>query len=46
MKKRVEELTKLDYRVHFHAWTQIELVELLIELRKRFDFEIEQFKKK
>jgi predicted SAM-dependent methyltransferase len=45
VKKRVEELTKLDYRVHFHAWTQIELVELLIELHKRFDFEIEQFKK-
>jgi len=43
--KRVEELAKLEYRVHFHAWTQIELVELLIELHKRFDLEIEQFKK-
>jgi predicted SAM-dependent methyltransferase len=39
----VERLKKLDYSIHFHAWTQIEMLELLIVLRRGLNlaFEVE-----
>lgn len=41
--QRAEQLMEQDYSIHFHVWTQRELLELLLALRERFelDFEIE-----
>ncbi len=30
-------LLEMDYSIHFHVWTQAELLELVLELRRRFD---------
>lgn len=33
---RVEELMKMGYSIHYHVWTQAEVLELLVALRERF----------
>lgn len=39
--REVERLMKMGYSIHHHVWTQWEMMELLMHLRKRFPFEIE-----
>jgi predicted SAM-dependent methyltransferase len=41
--RREEQLMEQDYSIHFHVWTQRELLELLLALRERFelDFDVE-----
>lgn len=39
--KRVQQLLNMNYSIHFHVWTQNELIELMLNLKKRFTFEIE-----
>jgi len=41
--QRAEQLMEQDYSIHFHVWTQRELLELLLALRERFelDFDVE-----
>lgn len=42
VQRRAEELKEKKIAVHFHAWTQLEMLELILYLRKeRGDFEIE-----
>jgi SAM-dependent methyltransferase len=45
--KQVNDLMGMDYSIHFHAWTQSEMFELLIALKKRVgaSFDIELFLK-
>ena len=40
--KRTGELMKTDYSIHYHVWTQTELIELFLNLKPRmgFDFEL------
>jgi SAM-dependent methyltransferase len=40
---RADELMEQDYSIHFHVWTQRELLELLLAVRERFelDFDLE-----
>jgi predicted SAM-dependent methyltransferase len=42
--KRVEELLGIDYSIHFHAWTQLEMLEFVLALDRRlgirFDVEM------
>jgi predicted SAM-dependent methyltransferase len=38
---KVEHLMAMQYSIHHHAWTQWEMLELLMYLRKHFPFEIE-----
>jgi predicted SAM-dependent methyltransferase len=41
--RRVDELMARDYSIHYHVWTQMEILELLMTLAKKmsFGFEIE-----
>jgi len=39
--RRVEHLMALDYSIHFHVWSQREMVELLLFLQGSFPFELE-----
>ena len=41
--ERVRQLQELDYSIHFHVWTQAEIIELMLMLmlKKVFQFEIE-----
>jgi predicted SAM-dependent methyltransferase len=41
--RRAQQLMEQDYSIHFHVWTQRELLELLLAVRKRFelDFDLE-----
>lgn len=41
MEKKVEELKKQKYSIHFHAWTQFEFMELFIVLKRCFDMPFE-----
>jgi SAM-dependent methyltransferase len=42
--KRVDELIAIDYSIHFHAWTQLEMLEFILALNRklgvRFDLEL------
>jgi SAM-dependent methyltransferase len=42
--KRVDELMGIDYSIHFHAWTQLEMLEFILALNRklgiRFDVEL------
>lgn len=42
--KRVDELIGIDYSIHFHAWTQLEMLEFILALNRklgaRFDVEL------
>jgi predicted SAM-dependent methyltransferase len=46
--KRIAHLMSIDYSIHYHVWTQSELLELLLALKNklRFEFEIELFLKR
>ena len=41
-KKRTDEIIKTGYSIHFHAWTQTEIIELFQNMKARigFDFEL------
>jgi hypothetical protein len=43
----VQRLTQMNYSIHFHVWTQIEFLELLLYCRSQlsFNFEIELLQK-
>jgi predicted SAM-dependent methyltransferase len=41
--REVEHLLATDYSIHYHVWTQAELMELLLELRRSVAFEVEIF---
>lgn len=41
----VRHLMKIGYSIHFHVWTQIEIIDLLIRSRKYFSFDIEMIYK-
>jgi SAM-dependent methyltransferase len=43
--RQVDRLLAADYSIHFHVWTQVEMFELLIVLRRKYglDFEVETF---
>ena len=41
MKRQVEELLAKQYSIHYHAWTQLEMTEMLLHLRGQFPFDIE-----
>jgi SAM-dependent methyltransferase len=45
MKRRISDLMEMDYSIHFHVWTQHEILELLSFLHNdlKFNFEIELF---
>jgi SAM-dependent methyltransferase len=44
--RQVTDLLTRDYSIHYHVWTQKEFLELLLELRKRVEFEVELFLKR
>jgi SAM-dependent methyltransferase len=39
--ERAGHLMAIDYSIHFHVWTQTEIIELMLMLKKMFSFEIE-----
>lgn len=39
--RRVEDLLAQGYSIHFHVWTQKEMLELLVDLRRHLAFELE-----
>ena len=43
VERQAQHLITMNYSIHFHVWTQIELLELLLSFRQRlalcFDFE-------
>src|SRR5947209_3908422 len=43
VQREVDRLLATDFSIHYHVWTQTELMELLLELRQRVPFEIELF---
>lgn len=42
-KHQAQILMEQDFSIHYHVWTQHELLELLLSLRRRLSFEIESF---
>lgn len=45
LERQVENLMALDYSIHFHAWDQREMIELLLCLQDSFPFELEMLLK-
>jgi predicted SAM-dependent methyltransferase len=43
VKRRVAELARTNYSIHFHVWTPIEMMELILAIRKMTEFEVELF---
>lgn len=43
LEKQVQVLREMNYSIHFHVWTQREMMELFDHLRSRVEFEIEAF---
>ena len=41
IRRQVEDLIRMDYSIHFHVWTQNEMIELVLHLKKQFKFEVE-----
>ncbi|MCP4663079.1 MAG: methyltransferase domain-containing protein [bacterium] len=39
--QRVRHLMKIGYSIHFHVWTQVEMIEIILNLKKKLKFEIE-----
>lgn len=43
-KEKVQELLQMDYSIHFHVWTQTEMLEMMLALKKQigvpFDIEV------
>ncbi|HLJ96048.1 MAG TPA: methyltransferase domain-containing protein [Gemmataceae bacterium] len=43
VQRKTDRLLATDFSIHYHVWTQTELMELLLELRRRLPFEVELF---
>jgi SAM-dependent methyltransferase len=43
IEREVEHLLATNYSIHYHVWTQTELMELMLGLRRRVAFEVELF---
>jgi GT2 family glycosyltransferase/SAM-dependent methyltransferase len=45
LQAEVRRLMEIDYSIHFHVWTPVEVMEMLVALRQRFElqFDIELF---
>ena len=43
IEKRVEILIEMDFNIHFHCWTQTEMLNLIISTRNIIDFDVEMF---
>jgi predicted SAM-dependent methyltransferase len=41
MERQVEQLLAMEYSIHYHVWTQREMMELLLYLAKQYLFDIE-----
>lgn len=41
VKDEVEHLLKMEYSIHFHVWSQTEIIEFIIRAKKYFSFNIE-----
>lgn len=41
IRRQIEDLIRTDYSIHFHVWTQSEMIELILHLKKQFEFEVE-----
>lgn len=41
VQREADRLLATDFSIHYHVWTQTELMELLLELRRRVGFEVE-----
>ncbi|GAB7027038.1 methyltransferase domain-containing protein [Geotalea toluenoxydans] len=41
--KEVEKLMAMEYSIHFHSWTQREMLEMLLMVQQRHPFDIETF---
>jgi predicted SAM-dependent methyltransferase len=39
--RHILNLMNIDYSIHYHAWTQTELIELVVRLKKEFSFNFE-----
>lgn len=39
--KNVEKIIKIDYSIHFHVWTQAEMLEMFINLKKQFNLNLD-----
>jgi predicted SAM-dependent methyltransferase len=39
--RQVNELMITDYSIHFHVWTQVEMIELVLNIKKKLEFEVE-----
>lgn len=37
----MQKLMEIDYSIHYHAWTQTEMIEMILILKKKFEFDIE-----
>jgi SAM-dependent methyltransferase len=45
LRAATDRLLALDYSIHFHVWTQHEIVELIVDLQRRLPIEIELVQK-
>ena len=43
IEKYADHLMNIDYSIHFHVWTQTEMLELMLAIKKIFHFEFELF---
>ncbi len=41
--RQVDTLISIDYSIHFHVWTQVEMIEMFLSLKHKVDFEMELF---
>jgi predicted SAM-dependent methyltransferase len=39
--QQVRSLMRSDYSIHYHAWTQVEIIELIFVMKKRLNFKFE-----
>ena len=39
--KKVDDLMSINYSIHFHVWTQIEIIEMILNLKQKLEFEVE-----
>lgn len=39
--RHIRWLTDTNYSIHFHVWTQTEMLEMILALKKKFDFKFE-----
>lgn len=41
LQRQVQRLMDMNYSIHFHAWTQTEMIELIAYLKQKLSFEVE-----